>query len=105
MLTIGVSAFEREPEIEIELNFLGEILTPANDVKDLGITLDQALNYTSHISKTTLACHHKLLQIRRVKHLFDKETLALTIQSLVLSKLLYCSTVWSNTSKSNILKL
>ena len=36
--------------------------------------------------------------INRVKESFDKETLKLLITSLVFGKMLYCSTVWSNTS-------
>ena len=47
----------------------------------------------------------KLCQINRVKDSFDNETLKLVIETLVISKLLYCSTVWSNTSSNNINKL
>ena len=47
----------------------------------------------------------KLCQIYRVKDCFNKDTLKLIIESLVLSKLFYCSTVWANTSDSNIKKL
>ena len=35
----------------------------------------------------------------------DKEALKLVIETLVVSKLLYCSTAWSNTSSNNISKL
>ena len=45
------------------------------------------------------------MQINRIKHLLDKETLLLLINAFVFSKLFYCSTVWSNTSKSNVRKL
>ena len=47
----------------------------------------------------------KLCQINRVKDCLNMDTLKLIIQSLVLSKLYYCSTVWANTSDSNIKKL
>ena len=47
----------------------------------------------------------KLSQINRVKHSFDKETLTLIFSALVVSKLTYCSSVWSNTSAKNIKKL
>ena len=58
-----------------------------------------------HISKTVSSCFSKLYQINRVKESFDKETLKLLITSLVFSKMLYCSTVWSNNSTQNINKL
>ena len=50
-------------------------------------------------------CLLKLKQINRIKHLLDRKTLLLVMNSFVFSKLLYCSTVWSNTSNSNIAKL
>ena len=47
----------------------------------------------------------RLGQINRVKHSFDSRTLIIIINALVFSKLFYCSSVWSNTSQSNIAKL
>ena len=36
---------------------------------------------------------------------FDKEALTLIVSALVMNKMFYCSTVWSNTSSTNIKKL
>ena len=80
-------------------------LTPVPVVKDLGALLDTCLSYNEHITKTASNCFLKLKQINRIKHLLDRKTLLLVINSFVFSKLLYCSTVWSNTSNSNISKL
>jgi len=44
-------------------------------------------------------------KISRVKHAFRKNVLATIINSLVFSKLYYCSTVWANTTQTNIKKL
>ena len=41
----------------------------------------------------------------RLKHLLDQKTLIFLINAFVFSKLFYCSTVWSNTSKENVGKL
>ena len=80
-------------------------LTPVPVVKDLGVLLDTRLSYNEHIIKTASNCLFKLKQINRIKHLLDRKTLLLVINSFVFSKLQYCSTVWSNTSNSNIDKL
>ena len=80
-------------------------LTPVPVVKDLGVLLDACLSYNEHITKTASNCLFKLQQINRIKHLLDRKTLLLVINSFVFSKLQYCSTVWSNTSNSNIDKL
>jgi len=56
--------------------------------------------------KTVSSCISALGQISRVKHVFKKDILSITIiNSLVFSKLSYCSPVWSNTSASNVRKL
>ena len=67
--------------------------------------LDSNLTYDEHIIKTASSCMSCLGQINRVKHVFDKRTLLTIINSLVFSKLFYCSNVWANTSKCNINKL
>ena len=58
-----------------------------------------------HIRKTVTvaSCINKLIQINRIKHLFDKETLSLIFNSFVSSRLFDYS--WSNTSAINIHKL
>ena len=48
---------------------------------------------------------NQLVQISRIKHLLDKKTLLLPINSFAFSKLFYCSSVWENTSKRNLHKL
>ena len=80
------------------ISFLGARLKPIESAKDLGVILDSCLTYYHHISKTVSSCCSKLYQINRVKESFDKETLKLLITSLVFSKMLYCSTVWSSQS-------
>ena len=46
-----------------------------------------------------------LCQISRVRHLFAKPVLSTILNSLIFSKLFYCSTVWAGTSKQNLQKL
>ena len=46
-----------------------------------------------------------LCQISRVRLLFAKPVLSTILNSLIFSKLFYCSTVWADTSKENLQKL
>ena len=87
------------------VSFLGKYLEPVASAKDLGVTLDSHLTYDCHISNVVSSCVAKLCQINRVKNSFDGKTLEQLISSLVFSKMLYCSTEWSNTSTTNIKKL
>ena len=92
----------------ITVPFLGQDLVPVTSAKDLGVTLDANLTFNDHIaSLTSLASSllSKLVQINRVQHLFSRDALYIILNSLVFSKLFYCSAVWSGTSKENIHKL
>ena len=80
-------------------------ISPVSFAKDLGVYVDQHLNYDVHTTKTTSSCMNQLVQISRIKHLLDKKTLLFLINSFVFSKLFYCSSVWGNTSKRNLHKL
>ena len=104
VLVVGVPQLLRQlPDFTITL--CGKPISPIPVAKDLGVFLDQCLSYNEHIRKTVASCMNKLIQINRIKHLFDKETLLLVINSFVFSRLFYCSSVWSNTSATYIHKL
>ena len=104
VLAVGVpQLLQKLPSFSIRL--LDKELTPVPVVKDLGVHLDACLSYNEHITTTVSNFLLKLKQINRIKHLLDRKTLLLIMNSFVFSKLLYCSTVWSNTSNSSIAKL
>jgi len=73
--------------------------------RDLGVTLDTSLTFDDHVTEIVASCMSRLGQINRVKHCFDNRTLIIIIDVLVFSKIFYFSSVWSNTSQSNIAKL
>ena len=89
----------------MSLNFLGKTIRPISSAKDLGVILDSHLTYDFHIAKLVSSCMSKLCQINRVKDRFDNDTLLTIIGALVISKVLFCSNVWSNTPSTNIKKL
>ena len=104
ILIIGVpQLLRRVPSVAISI--LGKEITPVPVARDLGVFIDQYLTYDEHLTQTAAKCLCKLVQINRIKHLLDKETLLLLINAFVFSKLFYCSTVFSNTSKSSVIKL
>jgi len=71
------------------LPFMGKDIIPSDTAKDLGVILDSDLTYDEHIIKTASSCISHLGQINHVKHVFDKRTLLMIINSLVFSTYLY----------------
>ena len=104
VLTIGVPQLLKKLS-SFSITLFDKEITPVPVVKDLGVFFDTCLGYNEHITETASNCLFKLYQINRIKHLLDRKTLLLVINSFVFNKLQYCSTVWSNTSSSNIDKL
>ena len=87
------------------LSLLGKDLVPTRCARDLGVIFDNQLTFSDHTVTTVSSCMSSLTQINRVKHVFDKDLLITIIKGLVFSKMFYCSSVWSNTSATNINKL
>ena len=84
---------------------MGKELSVAHSVKDLGVIVDKNLSFDEHISVLASDLINKLVMLSRIRHLFDQQSLFIIINSLLFTKLFYCSTVWSGTSKTNIHKL
>ena len=61
--------------------------------EDLVVILDSGLTFNNHISSLSLSLLFSLCQISRIRHLFSKEVLYIMINSIVFSKLFYCSAV------------
>ena len=87
---------------DLSITLLSKEITSSKSAKNLGVTMDCNLTYDKHVTQITSKCTGSLCQINRVKYLFDRRTLITIIDSLVFSKLLYCASVWANTTKKNI---
>ena len=92
-------------DLDLHVTLLGKELRPFVSAKDLGVNMDATLSFDEHVTSVTFSCLSSLSQINRVKHLLDRNTLLNVINALVFSKLYYCSSVWSITTKRNINKL
>jgi hypothetical protein len=66
----------------------------------MGVTFDPILSFDNDMLSTSSI----LCQINRA-HVFNKNLLVTVISALVFSQLYYCSSLWSNTSSSNISRL
>ena len=86
---------------DLSITLLSKEITSSKSAKNLGVTIDCNLTCDEHVTQVTSKCIGSLCQINRVKYLFDRRTLIIIIDSLVFSKLLYCSSVWANTTKKN----
>ena len=90
---------------DIHIFLLSQELVPKPYVTDFGILLDSNLSFNEHTASLVSTLLGTLCRINKIKHLFSRSALLIILNSLVFSKLFYCSTVWADTSKENIVKL
>ena len=90
---------------DVTFTLMEKELKPSATAKDLGITWDTRLTYDNHVTNIVSSSIKALLQINGVRHLFSGEILVKIINSLVFSKLYYCSSVWASTSATNVKKI
>ena len=90
---------------DLVIKFNGTEIKPSTQVKNLGIYMDNYLTFEKHIDETYKKTIGTLMYFNRIKDKMPLDTRKMIIQSLALSFRNYCSTIWGNTSKSQILRV
>ncbi|XDV14261.1 hypothetical protein PO909_002435 [Leuciscus waleckii] len=67
------------------------LITPSRSVRNLGVTFDDQLTFTDHISKTARSCRFALHNIRKIRPFLTEHVTQLIVQALVISRLDYCN--------------
>ena len=83
----------------------GNIIKPVTDVKILGLSIDNSLNYSKHISNLCQKAGRKIQAIRRLKNVLNEHSKILLFDSFVECYFNYCSVIWHFCSKKDSMKL
>ncbi|XP_073767046.1 uncharacterized protein isoform X2 [Danio rerio] len=80
----------------------GATITASKMVKSLGVTIDDQLNFSDHISRTARSCRFALYNIRKIRPFLSEYAAQLLVQALVLSKLDYCNSLLAGLPANSI---
>ena len=83
---------------QITVKFDGEIITETHKVRNLGLTMDRYMTFRPHMDQVTGCCTGILLGLSAARHWLPQEVMVTLVNSLVLSRLRYCLTVYGNAS-------
>ncbi|XP_051549304.1 uncharacterized protein LOC127438059 [Myxocyprinus asiaticus] len=85
--------FLANPAVEhnITVQLGATTVTPSKRVRNLGLTIDNRLNFTDHISKTARSCRFTLYNIRKIRPFLSEHATQLLVQSLVITRLDCCN--------------
>ena len=89
----------------IALNINDEIIHTQKEVTLLGVTIDNQLSFSTHISKICKMAASQLNSIKRLKKHFDIETKKHLTKTFVLSQFNYCPLVWHFCGNGSIHKM
>ena len=80
-------------------------LSPASHVKALGVTIDNRLNFTEHVSSLCTKAARQLNALSRISRYLDETSRAIIYNSFVASNFSHCPLVWHFCGKGNNDKL
>lgn len=90
-----------EPNIEIG----GQKIEIVNSVSFLGVKIDNALSWTTHITHITSKISKSIGIIRKTAKLLNRNTLKSLYMSLVVPYLNYCNLIWGNASVCHLTRI
>ena len=88
----------------INIQLHDSVIHPSTHVKNLGVHIDRFMTFDKHINEINKKVMGTLMYLNRIKDHFDKGTRKIVIQSLVLSILNYCNTIWGTTNATLLAK-
>ena len=69
----------------------GSIVHPAASVRDLGVILDPALSFVSHVARLTGVSFYHIRQLRTIRYSLTTDSCHSLVRALIVSRLDYCN--------------
>ncbi len=77
-------------------------ITPSKTARNLGVVINDKLDFSDHITKTTRSCRFALYNIKKIRPFLSEHATQLLVQALVLSRLDYCNALLAGLPASSI---
>uniref|UniRef100_A0A8C5WG18 Reverse transcriptase domain-containing protein n=1 Tax=Leptobrachium leishanense TaxID=445787 RepID=A0A8C5WG18_9ANUR len=90
------------PPPDFSITVEGITISPSNQVRCLGVTLDSALSFIPHIKSLSSSCRYQLRNIYRIRPFLTAVATKQLIHALVISRLDYCNNLLSGLPLSHL---
>ncbi len=77
-------------------------ITPSKIARNLGVVIDDKLNFSDHINKSARSCRFTLYNIKKIRPFLSEHATQLLVQVLVLSRLDYCNALLAGLPANSI---
>ena len=89
----------------VTIKFMDAEVAASTTVLNLGVTFDQYMTFTSHVDIVVQKCTGMLCGLSHSRHSLPQSTLSTLIQGLVISRVLYCLTVYGVCNKTQMKRI
>ncbi|KAK3536438.1 hypothetical protein QTP86_009951 [Hemibagrus guttatus] len=81
------------PAQDLAISLNNSMISPSATARNLGVTMDNQLSFSSHVANVTRSCRFLLYNIRRIRPFLSTQATQVLVQSLVISRLDYCNSL------------
>ncbi|KAK3572338.1 hypothetical protein QTP86_031122 [Hemibagrus guttatus] len=81
------------PAQDLALSLSNSMISPSATARNLGVTMDNQLSFSSHVTNVTRSCRFLLYNFRRIRPFLSTQATQVLVQSLVISRLDYCNSL------------
>ncbi|KAK3553457.1 hypothetical protein QTP70_003500 [Hemibagrus guttatus] len=81
------------PDKDLAISLNNSMISPSATARNLGVTMDNQLSFSSHVTNVTCSCWFLLYNIRRIRPFLSTQATQVLVQSLVISRLDYCNSL------------
>ena len=89
----------------LPVNILGNCLSPADVVRNLGVLFDAKFCFTNHVNSVIKSCFISLRDLHRIRRFLSVDTSVVIANALVSSRLDYCNYLFRSLSSRNATRL
>ncbi|KAK3506532.1 hypothetical protein QTP70_006560 [Hemibagrus guttatus] len=93
------------PAQDLAISLNNSMISPSATARNLGVTMDNQLSFSSHVTNVTCSCRFLLYNIRRIRPFLFTQATQVLVQSLVISRLDYCNSLLAGLPQNAILPL
>ncbi|KAK3518522.1 hypothetical protein QTP70_001499 [Hemibagrus guttatus] len=77
----------------LTISLSNSMISPSASARNLGVTMDNQLSFSSHDTNVTRSCRFLLYNIRRIRPFLSIQATQVLVQSLVILRLDYCNSI------------
>lgn len=86
----------RKEKIKIKIKLSEDEIETVEEIKALGVILDQNLKWNKQVKKVANSCKSTLYGLKKIRKYFQKEDFKRLLTSFLYSKMYYCGEIWLN---------